>query len=217
MDRLEFEVNMSLAPPASNEANRPCCSQNALDFLTEPTLIPTYPEEILYALCRHTPENDSTLPLAYYYTVSPPLTSNKVLEKFFLILCRTSVTEAFFFARSRGETAHQSLFEKLITFALADTTGPLRGARSTELISLPFDKVEEAWFEEYLGSGKGGRLFGASDTLIMRGLTTGKVESLTEAKNMKGRKIDGLDWEMLRSGIANSARANASSGDVFMS
>ncbi|KAL8658908.1 MAG: hypothetical protein Q9226_000699 [Calogaya cf. arnoldii] len=63
---------------------------NALGYLTEPVLIPTFPEEILYLLCTHPDQHDDKLPLAYYYTVSPSVTSPKVTEALFAKLAMSS-------------------------------------------------------------------------------------------------------------------------------
>ncbi|MCJ1466516.1 hypothetical protein MMC07_005136 [Pseudocyphellaria aurata] len=198
MDRLKFE--------------------RALEHLTEPALIPTFPEDILYTLCRFAPENDCSLPLAYFHTVSPCIASNKVLEAFFLIVCRASVTEAFFFSREQGEFIHRNLFEKLINFVLVDSTGTIRAKRSVELINLPFDNVENNWFEEYLKDGKGRTLSGASDTIIMKGLATGDSTFLLEhGQSIAGRKIAGVNWATIRESLQHGPGIDAGSRDVLMS
>ena len=189
-----------------------------MEYLTEPALIPTFPEEILYTLCRHAPENDTSLPLAYFHTVSPCIVSSKVLEAFFFILCRSSITEAFFFSREQGEFIHHNLFEKLVNFVLVNSTGTIRARRSVELINLPFDDVENAWFEEYLKDGKGRTLSGASDTIIMKGLATGNTTFLLEhGKNIAGRKIDGVNWATIRESLQNGPGLETGSLDVSMS
>lgn len=173
--------------------------QAALDFLTEPVLIPTFSEDILYTLCCHAPEDDSTLPLAYYHTVSAPITSSKVLEAFFLILCRTSVTEAFFFSRSKGELTQRGLFEQLIDFVLTRSRGALRASRSAELVTLPLNEDEESWLEEYLREGDGKKSPGAADTLIIKAMTTGRSGSIhNQSEIARDRKINDLNWASLR-------------------
>ena len=167
-------------------------------------LIPTFPEEILYTLCRHSSENNKWLPLAYFHTVSPSLRSSKLLEAFFGIFCRCSITEAFYFSRGQEEQAHQVLFEALIKFVLVDSTGDAKARRGVELIGLPFNDEEEVWFEAYLKDGKGMALAGAMDTLIMRGLAKGNSKALIEHGNNKpGRKIDGENWAILRESLHN--------------
>ncbi|KAF6218617.1 hypothetical protein HO133_005968 [Letharia lupina] len=183
LDRLEFE--------------------KALDYLTEPALVPTFPEEILYTLCRHAP--DATLPIAYYQTVSPAITSGKVLETYCLTLCRVSLTEAFYFSRTQGDLNHRVLFEKLINFVHASSHGAIRATRGVELIDLPLSEGEESWFTDFLEDGKGRNLAGANDTLIMRAIATGRSESVSrDRRKWNGHKIDGVDWNTLRGGIRSS-------------
>ena len=172
--------------------------KRALDYLTEPALIPTFPEEILYTLCRHAPDNDVTLPVAYYHTVSPSITSNKVLETYFLTLCRASITEAFYFSRTQGDLNHRVLFEKLIIFVHANSSGAIKATRAVELISLPLNDDEESWFNEFLEEGEGRTLPGASDTVIMKKIATGRpVPELDNGAIRSGRKIDGVNWATL--------------------
>ena len=173
-----------------------------MDYLTEPCLIPTFPEEILYALCRHSPRNDLTLPLAYYHTVSPIISSDKVLDVFFNILCQLSITEAFFFSRDKGEFVHHHLFERLISFVHGNCGGNKRAARSIELISLPLNDMEDSWLDSYLTGGKGKLLYGSKDTVMMRRITTGRTQEAVELKtNMTGKKMDGIDWPSVREGL----------------
>ena len=144
-----------------------------MDYLTEPALIPTFSEEILYVLCRHAPDDDVTLPISYHQSVSPALTSSKVLEVYFLALCRASVTEAFYFSRAQGGLIHRTLFEKLILFIHSKSSGALKAGRGVELISLPLGEEEETWFRAYLEC-MGSRLSGANDTLKMRDIVIGR-------------------------------------------
>ena len=174
-------------------------SKKALDYLTEPALIPTFPEEILYTLCRHAP--DATLPIAYYQTVSPAITSGKVLETFFQTLCRVSITEAFYFSRTQGDLNHRVLFEKLITLVHANSHGAIKATRGVELISLPLNEEEEFWFGDFLEDGKGRNLAGANDTLIMRAIASGRAESVSDRRMRNCQKIDGVDWQTLRGGM----------------
>ncbi|KAI4137550.1 MAG: hypothetical protein L6R39_007221 [Caloplaca ligustica] len=127
----------------------------ALDYLTEPMLIPTFAEKIMSTLCTHPEQHDDKLPLAYYYTVSPAITSPNVIEVFFSALAKVSVTEAFFWARKQGGSSHRRLFEQLIGAVLDGKEGEDRAGRSVELIHLPFSKEEETWFGAYLSDGKG--------------------------------------------------------------
>ncbi|KAL8718966.1 MAG: hypothetical protein Q9225_003959 [Loekoesia sp. 1 TL-2023] len=172
----------------------------ALDYLTEPVLIPTFPKEILYTLCVHPDQRDEKLPLAYYYTVSPAITSPRVLEAFFSVLARSSVTEAFFWARRQGEANYRGLFEQLISSVLDGAEGEDRARRSVELIHLPFSREEEIWFESYLTDGKGRDLSGAEDTLAVRKMVTGRAgTNADQGKGFRGKKAGGTDWSSLAS------------------
>jgi hypothetical protein len=133
-------------------------------------------------------------------------------------MCRSSVTEAFYFSRARGNPSHRNLFEKLLNFVLANSAGAIRATRSVELINLPLDEEEEAYFEEYLKDGKGRTLFGANDTLVMRALVTGRSNAIMEyGKNMSGRKIDGVNWATLRDSVQRSSRLKDTSMATFTS
>ena len=206
LDRLKFEVHPAHVILSWVHTDTLSC-KNALEYLTEPGLIPTYPDEILYALCRHAPENDSSLPLAYYHTVLPSIASSKVLEAFFFILCRSSITEAFFFLREQGESIHHDLFEKLIDFVLVHSSGGIRAKRGIELISLPLDDAENDCFEKYLKEGKGRTLPGASDTIIMRELAKGDSNFLLQSgKKVAGRKVAGVNWATLQESLSHDSR-----------
>ena len=174
----------------------------------QPCLTPLFAEEIISTLIRHSPKNDVTLPLAYYYSVSPIVESSSVLQALLAVQCRASITEAFYFTRRQAENQHRILFERLISAALSPGPGPRCGARSVELINLPFTTAEEAWFEEYLSKGKGRTLSGAKETVTMRKLATARYEdALASWKGPGGRKIDGINWETLKYGLADGMRS----------
>lgn len=68
-----------------------------------------------------------------------------------------------------------------------------------ELIGLPFDDQEEEWFENALLRGNAKTLHGAKDTVMMRRLASGKTAGLSaELESLGGKKIDGLNWDMLK-------------------
>ena len=174
--------------------------QEALNFLTEPSLIPTFPEEILYTLCRHC-QHDHTIPLQYYHTVSPALSDSKVLDTYYQCVCKSSITEAFSFARAQPTPVHRRLFERMLSFVHGSLSGKLRSDCAVELISLPFDEEEQVWFEQFLLDGKGKALYGAKDTVIMRFMALGqgqKAQSLS--RGVKERKIDNTNWSNLTQG-----------------
>ncbi|KAI4157324.1 MAG: hypothetical protein LQ342_008371 [Letrouitia transgressa] len=182
-----------------------CRFERALDYLTEPVLTPTFPEEILYTFCTHPEQNDPTLPVAYYQTVSPALASYKVIEAYFTILCRLSITEAFFWSRQQGELRNRALLQNLIHSVLCDTEQSNRSARSVELINLPLNEDEEAFFNAYLAEGKGRNLPGAKDTLVMRGIIIGQSSIIADhGKDLTGRIIDGINWATVKDSIERS-------------
>ncbi|KAL9104347.1 MAG: hypothetical protein Q9163_000693 [Psora crenata] len=175
--------------------------ERALDYLTEPSLIPTFPEEILNTLCRASlaSENSSDkaalLPIAYYQAVSPPIRSSSTLERYCDVLCKFSVTEALVFSRSQGAYNHQVLFERLLYCALSKWR---THQHAIELVGLPLDEEEEAWLIEYLGNGKGSKLPTAEDTLIMREIAAGRMDRLRYFRRThSGRNIEGLDWDTI--------------------
>ncbi|KAF4294444.1 hypothetical protein KXX33_005906 [Aspergillus fumigatus] len=174
--------------------------RRAIEYLTEPSIIPTFPDEILYVLTLpQLPKHDDNLAMAYYLTVTPPLASEKVQKAFFEILCRSSITEAFYFTRKRDESLRRAYLEQLIEFVLKTSPGQMRSQRAMELISLPLDNTEEEWFEEALLRGCAKTLHGAKDTAMMRRFATGKLDALSpELESLGGKKIDGLDWDALR-------------------
>ncbi|KAI9757042.1 MAG: hypothetical protein M4579_003611 [Chaenotheca gracillima] len=178
--------------------------QTALDFLTQPSLIPTFPDEIILTLVRHAPKNDMSLPLAYYHAVSPTLSSPKALDALYTALSRASITEAFYFARGHDEQTHCRLLEHLIHESLTFLRGEERANRAVELINQPFTEEEEGWFIEYLTSGKGKTLHGANDTVMMRRIATGNFAAIVEeSKGPTGRKMDGLNWEIIKEGLVH--------------
>jgi len=140
--------------------------------------------------------------MAYYHTVSPTITSSRVLEAYFLILCHASVTEAFYFSRGQGDLNHRVLFEKLINFVHGKSKGATRAARGVELISLPLNADEEIWFEEFLEEGKGSTLPGAVDSITMRRIATGRSSAKSQSrKSGSGQTIEGVNWDTLKRGL----------------
>ncbi|KAL4926846.1 uncharacterized protein BDV17DRAFT_283056 [Aspergillus undulatus] len=174
--------------------------KRAIEYLTEPSIIPTFPDEILYALTlSHIARHDDSLVMAYYLTVNPPLTSEKAQRAFMETLCRASITEAFYFTRKHHDALRQSYLTQLIEFVHMTDAGQMRSRRAMELIDLPFDDQEEAWFEDALLRGKAKMLHGAKDTVMMRRLATGRTTGLsTELESLAGKKIDGLNWDTLK-------------------
>ncbi|KAI1757714.1 nuclear pore complex assembly-domain-containing protein [Xylaria castorea] len=147
----------------------------ALQYLTHPSLISDFADDIITALVRHSKDHDYTLPLAYYHTVQPSIQSSNALQFLFDAIARSSVLEAFEFSRSHADYMRRQLFQRLVTVTLDSGSKEEDEAaeRAFELTSLPFDADEEQWFKEYLESGEGKRLKTAKDTLVMRRIATG--------------------------------------------
>ena len=176
--------------------------KEAVTSLTEPTLIPTFSEEILYTLARNATSHPE-LALEYYNSTSPVFTSAKTLNAYFSVLSGASVTEAFFFTRRQADYVRRHLFEYLISQVHGSSSGEKRARRSLELVELPFDEEEEEWFEDYLLDGKGKGLFGARDTVIVRRIATGRGDDIRDlAREIKERRIDGVNWNDLAKGLA---------------
>lgn len=148
----------------------------------------------MYTLARNS-QNNHTIALQYYHTVSPIISSTKTLDEYFKCLCRSSITEAFFFARSQHPSSHRRLFELMLAFVHGSSSGDARSSRGIELVGLPFDEEEADWFEDYLLRGKGKGLYGAKDTMIMRQIAMGdgqRAENLS--RDIRERRIDGMNW-----------------------
>ncbi|KKK20216.1 hypothetical protein AOCH_005761, partial [Aspergillus ochraceoroseus] len=188
--------------------------RRAIEYLTEPSIIPTFPDEILYALTlSHLPRHDDSLVMAYYLTVTPPLASEKSQRAFMETLCRSSITEAFYFTRKHHEALRQMYLTQLIEFVHRTDAGQIRSKRAMELIGLPFDDQEEEWFENCLLRGSAKTLHGAKDTVLMRRLATGKISGLSaELQSLGGKKIDGLNWDMLKESVEHTQTLATSSG-----
>lgn len=206
LDRLEFRV--CYGSPISVMKIRSLIPfvyfQPALEHLTEPSLIPTFPDEILHILIKHS-KGDGSLAMAYYLTVSPPLESPEVRQAYFSVLCSTSVTESFYFARNQNQQLHRELFEQIIHLVHSTSPSESRGNRAMELINLPFSDEEDAWFEDTLLRGNAKHLNGAKDTVLMRRVATGKLQDLSgDLDVLGGRKVDGLNWDDLNHSLHRS-------------
>ena len=123
---------------------------------------------------RHAKDNDYSLPLAYYHTTQPVFKTSEALDLLFGALVSTSITEALFFSRKCPEHTRRLLFEKLVSTTLVQQEQSLGGARTKELVGLPLDSFEEAWFQDYLTSGEGSKLKLAASTVETRQIITGR-------------------------------------------
>lgn len=147
----------------------------ALEHLCHPSLPSEFADDIISVLVRHTSNDDYSLPLAYWHTVQPTLKTDAALELLFGALARTSVTEALYFSRAFPDCgARKGLFEMLVG-SVVNSPDAL-GVRGKELVSLPFEREEEKWFGEYLGSaGEGGKKSKNARAVVrMREVVTGR-------------------------------------------
>ena len=121
-----------------------------------------------------------------------------MLEAYFTILTYASVTEAFFFARAQGGANHRTLFTQLVESVASLPSGERKAQQGVELVKLPLDDTEEPWFSEVLEGAKQNKTKGATDMLVMRDISMGRIEGLGEKVAMTGnRNIEGLNWDAL--------------------
>jgi hypothetical protein len=169
----------------------------AVEYLTQPRLSPVFSAEILGTLLR---AEEHGLALAYYGAMRPPLSSPALLDAFFRALCRANLAQAFFFMRRQSPSpdVRQPLLEALIEAALSLPAGEERWAKASELIDLPFNEQEEAWFRDYLTNNSGRSLDVAQDVLIVRLMAKGDystaLEKMNRGKASKG-SYEGIKWE----------------------
>jgi hypothetical protein len=146
-----------------------------MEYLTQPRQVPIFTEDILSVLLNY---ETGDLGLVYYYCVSPSLINPELLQKFFEKLCRSSITEAYYFYRKQPDSQRRPLFEILLNIAIAHSSS--RPARTVELLELPLEKIEEQWLEESLLAGDQRKSKGAADIVLMRKLAMGQLRESAE-------------------------------------
>ena len=176
-----------------------CQFSRALEHLTDPSVTPTFSDDILLTLIRH-PKCDNNLALAYSLTVRPPLQNPQTLDAYFNLLCQANVVEAYRYAQQQPESKNKALFEKLIVFVHAESAGEARADLALLLLGLPLTEVEERWFEDCLLHGPGSKYPGAKDSVIMRQIATGKNLETT-LDRQSGPRINGLIWDDIQSSM----------------
>lgn len=187
--------------------------ESAVSSLTYPGLIPTFPDEILFALLSRGEVHGmggaqggaDPLPAAYWECVRPPLADGKVRRKFATYMAQRNVTETYFWIRTRAESERLELLEVLVQETLAAAPPPTadeypKEERAQELVALPFEEREEEWLIRYLAEGKGRSLRGAEDTVQMRRLAGGRFAEFAK-EGAKGRLAGGVNWDGLRDGV----------------
>jgi hypothetical protein len=175
----------------------------AMGYLCDPSLTPTFADEIMFVLLSH-PKSSAELAMGYYVSVHPPLKSGRTLDAYFAWLVEGSVLEAYRFTKTRP-TEQKRLFEELVVSVLEEEEGERRGKRAVELIGLPLTLEEEGWFEDCLLKGRAAKCAGAKDSVLMRRLAMGKGMTGTPPSlgRLKGGKINGVNWEDIRKIMAS--------------
>ncbi|KIY03261.1 uncharacterized protein Z520_01728 [Fonsecaea multimorphosa CBS 102226] len=176
----------------------------ALEHLTDPSLTPTFTDEILLTLLRH-PKCEPSLATAYYIAMSPPLEDPAVLEAYYELIITNNLVEAYYFAQRQNEAKHKMLFDKLVVAVHQNSPGQSRSERAALLVGLPLTAQEEAWFERCILDGAASKLPGAKDSLMARTIAMGRSTSdSTALSRLKGDSIGGINWEVVRAGIADA-------------
>jgi hypothetical protein len=188
--------------------------ETAVGNLTHPSIIPTFPDEIMLTLLNRghygAPRtDDDILPLAYYNCAKPPLVKEDVKLEFVKYMAGRNVTETFYWIRARPEYEHKQLLEILIEETLeksawASSVGPdayTREQKAMDFVSLPFDEEEEEWVDNFMTVGKGRNFRGAGDTVMIRRMATGRLQQAADDVTQKGRKLGQVNWDLLKDGV----------------
>jgi hypothetical protein len=188
----------------------------AVGNLTHPSIIPTFPDEIMLTLLKgreklnrvhvQEGEQDEVLPLAYYNCVKPPLEEPKVRTEFAKYLCSRNVTETYLIEQTLEKSAWSGIGDETYT----------REDKAMEFVSLPFSDDEEEFVEKFLTEGKGRSFRGAEDTVMMRRIAMGRLGDVAGETGTRGRKLDGVNWEMLKDGVARGLGPRQGEDAVMM-
>ncbi|KAF2001045.1 hypothetical protein P154DRAFT_522037 [Amniculicola lignicola CBS 123094] len=202
--------------------------ETAVQNLTHPSIIPTFPDEIMIALLNHrnlpngTTNQEYILPMAYYNCAKPPLANKEAMTEFVKYMSDRSVTETFYWIRGRAQHEQPLLFEILVSTTF-QRVGPndrtneayKREDRAVELVSLPWNEDEETWLETYLLEGEGRNFHGARETVMMRRLATGKWGEAVGDHALRGKNKESLNWEVLKDGIRKGLGPREDGGNGF--
>ncbi|KAF2665088.1 hypothetical protein BT63DRAFT_459707 [Microthyrium microscopicum] len=170
--------------------------KEAVEYLTQPSLLPVFGSEILATLLR---AGEDSLALAYFDATNPALNTPELREQYFAALVRASLTQGFFFMRRQSPSANvrKPLLKALFDSVLSLPGGEQRRDRAAELVDLPFDEEEEQWVREYL-TKHNGRSDLSHDILVMRFIAKGEYNGALEQINRKKTSRsnhDGIKWE----------------------
>ncbi|KAG5951813.1 hypothetical protein E4U53_002252 [Claviceps sorghi] len=172
----------------------------ALEYVAHPSLKPDFADDIIITLVKQgsNDHNDFGLALSYFHSVQPILKSPAALELLFDAMARTNVTEALLYSRTHPQHTREQLFRRWVSLALDSGRGEDLSRRSTELAFMPFDALEETWFEEYLTVGEGRSLKRAKDTLLIRKVARDRFDEV-------GRYRASGQWASVLDGIRTGA------------
>lgn len=191
----------------------------AVGNLTHPSIIPTFPDEIMFTLLRgreqlnrvnvQKGEQDEVLPLAYYNCVKPPLEDQKVRDEFARYLSARNVTETYFWIQTRPDHEQKPLLEILLEQTLEKSVwnngvgeeAYTREDKAMELVSLPFSDEEETFIEDFLIKGRGRTFRNAEDTVMMRRIAMGRLSDVAADQSTRGQRVGGVDWDSLKGGV----------------
>ncbi|KAG5973975.1 hypothetical protein E4U55_000151 [Claviceps digitariae] len=153
----------------------------ALEYVAHPSLKPDFADDIIITLVKHASNDhhDFGLALSYFYSVQPILKSQAALELLFDAMARTNVTEALLYSRTHPQHAREQLFRRWVSSVLENSREEDLPRRTSELAFMPFDALEEAWFEEYLTAGEGRNLKRAKDTLLIRKVACDRFDEVS--------------------------------------
>ncbi|OAQ66373.1 nuclear pore complex assembly domain-containing protein [Pochonia chlamydosporia 170] len=140
----------------------------AVEYVAHPSLEPDFADDIIITLIKRAPDQDFSLALSYFYSVQPILKTPVALELLFDAMARTNVTQALLYSRTHPQHTREQLFRRWISRVLDNGRREDLSSRTSELAFMPFDNLEETWFEEYLTVGEGRNLKKAKDTLLIR-------------------------------------------------
>jgi hypothetical protein len=190
--------------------------ETAVENLTHPSIVQTFPDEIMLVLLQQVGERgegkherERVLPLAYYNCAKPPLAGKEVKSEWVRYLADRNVTETFYWIRERPEHEQRSLLEILISQTLEgrvwsrDDGVYTREDKAMDFVGLPFTEEEEKWVELYLTEGSGRTLKNAWDTVEMRRIATGRLREAATDNKIKGKKHGDVSWEILRDGLSH--------------
>ncbi|SPN99211.1 uncharacterized protein DNG_02248 [Cephalotrichum gorgonifer] len=160
--------------------------ERALEFIAHPSLMPDFADDIITAFIRHAENDDYSLALAYFHTVQPVLKTPQALGLLFEAMAATSLSQALHYSRTFADHTREALFRRLIISVLDSPPGDEAAERAVELVSLPMDAAEEAWYEEFLTTD-GASHKKAKDALVMRRIVVGKFDDAVAERGLGSR------------------------------